>query len=191
MSFELGLLAGFVTLLAFLFYIRDAIDRKSRPNRATWIIWTVLSMVISASYYAAGARDTIWAALGFTIGQAAVALVSLRYGTPGWSALDKACLAGAAMGMAAWALSGSAFLALLIAMAVDFIGAIPTIRKALREPDSESRAGWILFGIGNILNVLAIERWTPEIAIFPIYFLLVNGIILALSLRKPKKSRTE
>ena len=186
MSFELGLLAGLVTLSAFFFYIRDSVSGRSRPNRATWIIWTVLSLVITASYYASGARDTIWAAIGFTIGQASVALVSLRYGTGGWSTFDKACLAGAGLGLFAWALSGSAFLALIIAMMVDAVGALPTIRKLLAEPDSESRTAWAVFSIGNILNVLAIERWTIEIALFPVYFLIVNGVVLLLSLRKPK-----
>jgi hypothetical protein len=186
MSVEIGMLAGGVTLLAFVFYIRDAVTGQSRPNKATWIIWTVLALVITASYYTVGARDTIWASVGFTIGQASVALVSLKYGTKGWSRFDKICLAGAAGGLAAWGLTGSAMLALILAMAVDFLGAMPTIKKLLEDPASESRTAWIVFSLGNLLNVAAIEKWTLEIALFPVYFLFVNGIVLALSFRKAK-----
>ena len=187
MSFELGVLAGIVTLSAFFFYVRDCLSGRSRPNRATWIIWSVLSLVITASYYAAGARDTIWASAGFTIGQFSVALVSLKYGTGGWSILDRICLAGAGLCLLAWALSGSALLALVLAILVDLVGAVPTIKKLLDDPASESRTAWMVFSVGNLLNVLAIESWTIEIALFPVYFLFVNGIILALSMAKPKK----
>jgi hypothetical protein len=186
MSLVLGLLAGLVTLSAFVFYIRDCVRGRSRPNRATWLIWTTLALIITASYYSVGARDTVWASAGFTIGQASVAVASFRYGTKGWSGFDKLCLAGAACGLALWAFSGSAMLALVFAMAVDAVGALPTIRKLLHDPLSESRTGWLVFTAGNALNMLAIDSWTPEIALFPAYFLLLNGFILWLSLRKPK-----
>lgn len=186
MSLEIGILAGLVTLSAFAFYIKDAIEGKSRPSRATWIIWTILAIVITASYYSAGARDTIWAAAGFTVGQAAVALVSLKYGAKGWSIFDRICLAGAGFGIVLWFASGSAMLALIFAIAVDFLGAMPTIKKLLEDPASESRTAWVVFSIGNLLNVLAIDKWTLEIALFPVYFLFVNGIVLALSLRAPR-----
>ncbi|HSB46882.1 MAG TPA: hypothetical protein VLD37_02625 [Candidatus Bilamarchaeum sp.] len=181
---EIGILAGIVTLSAFAFYIKDAVGGKSRPNRATWAIWTVLALVITASYYAAGARDTIFAAAAFTLGQASVALVSIRYGTGGWSIFDRLCLGGAFLGIILWFASGSALLALVFAICVDFLGAMPTIKKLLEEPGSESRAAWTVFSLGNLLNVLAIESWTMEIALFPLYFLVVNGIVLALSLRR-------
>lgn len=187
MSGEIGVLAGIVTISAFIPYIRDVVRGKTKPSRSTWIIWSILALILTASYYSVGARDTIWASIGFTLGQIAVALVSIRYGVGGWTFFDRICFIGAASGLAAWAVSGSALTGLLSAMAVDFIGALPTIKKLYLEPGSESQTSWLIFSAGNILNVAAIDKWSLEIALFPVYFLIVNGIIFALSLRRTKK----
>jgi hypothetical protein len=90
----------------------------------------------------------------------------------------------AASSLLIWAISGSAITALILTMAADFIGALPTMRKLLQDPGSESRTAWMIIIASNVVNVLAIETWTLEIALFPIYFIFVNATILSLSLRK-------
>lgn len=180
----IGIAAGIISACGFIPYIIDTVKGRARPNRATWSIWSVLGVIAFASYYSAGARDSIYAPAGYMLGQIAVAALSVRYGKGGFSALDLACLCGAGAALALWAVSRSPMLALGMVMAADAFGAVPTIRKAYRDPASESFSGWLLLCAGNALNLFAISEWSLDMAAYPVYFFIINGMIFALVLRR-------
>jgi hypothetical protein len=176
----LGIAAGIIGFLAFVPYILDTLNRKTKPNKATWIIWAVLGVIIAASYYSAGARDTAWTPIGYAIGILAVAALSLKYGEEGWTALDKACLLGAGIGLGIWAITNEPVFAYFLTTIIDGIGGIPTIRKAYHRPETESRAAWGMFLIANSLNLLAISEWSLMIALYPAYVFILSLTMNAL-----------
>jgi len=182
----LGMAAGVITIAAFIPYILSILEGKTKPNRASWWIWTVLGIVICASYWSVGARNTFWFTL--PVGMAAIALLSLKYGVGGWTPFDRACLGGAAAGLAMWWLFRSPALALFVAIFTDAIGYLPTIRKIYLDPASEDKAAWLMFLAGAVLNLFAIENWTLEIAIYPIYACVFIPVVVLLLFRKPAQS---
>ncbi|TAL49041.1 hypothetical protein EPN83_02085 [Patescibacteria group bacterium] len=178
----LGVIAGVITFLAFVPYIISTVKGDTKPERATWFIWAVVGFLLLTSYHYSGAVSTIWAAVTYFIGPLIVALISVKYGVGGWSVLDKVCLSGAAVSLILWYVTKSAPVALYINILVDFLGLIPTIVKTYNNPSSESRLSWSMSTIGNFVNLLAINRLTLSIIIFPAYFLLNTGTILLLIL---------
>lgn len=176
----LGLIAGIIGFLAFVPYILDTLNHRTKPNKATWIIWAVLGIIIAASYWSAGARDTAWVPIGYAIGILAVTALSFKYGEDGWTALDKACLLGAGAGIAAWAITSEPVFALYLTTGVDAIGAVPTIMKAYWRPETESRAAWGMFLVANSLNLLAIGEWTLTMALYPVYVFILSVTMNAL-----------
>ena len=178
-----GWLAGVLSLAAFVPYIVAILRGQTRPNRATWWIWTAAGLVLGASYYASGAETTIWVPVSYIIGPAVTAVLAIRYGEGGWSPLDRGCLMGAGSGLLFWWWFNSPVVALVMTLGVDFAGAVPTIRKAYLAPQTEDRLAWALFIAGNFFNLLAVDRWEFAIAIYPVYFFLASGIIAALVLR--------
>lgn len=179
----LGLLAGIIGFLAFVPYILDTLNHKTKPNKATWLIWAVLGIVIAASYFSAGARETAWTPAAYALGILVVAALSFRYGEEGWTVLDKACLAGAGMGLALWWITSEPVFAYFLSTGVDAIGAAPTIVKAYRKPQSESRAAWAMFLIANTLNLAAIGEWTLTISLYPVYVFVLSLTMIALIMR--------
>jgi hypothetical protein len=77
----------------------------------------------------------------------------------------------------------SSIVALVTTLFVDFAGALPTIRKAYRAPETEDRVAWALFISGNTVNLFAVEAWSFAIAVYPVYMFLASGTIAALVLR--------
>jgi hypothetical protein len=177
---QIGILAGVIGSLAYVPYIIAMIKRKTTPNKATWIIWSVLGIIIAASYYSAGARETAFVPFGNAIGIVVVTLLALRYGEDGWTSLDKGCIIGAGAGLILWAATSEPLMALYLTTMVDAIGGIPTIEKAWKRPESEDKLTWVMFVIANSVNILAIREWTLAIAMYPVYVLILSGVMVVL-----------
>ena len=172
-----GKLAGGVSLLAFIPYLIRTLQGKNRPNRATWIIWTILGFILLASYRAVGASDTLWVSVANCVFFLAVVSLSFHYGEGGWTQLDMTCLLGAALGLFLWWYLKSPLSAVLICILLDFLGALPTLKKAYKDPKGEDRLTWLLFLLANLINLFAINQWTFAIAAYPIYLVLICLLI--------------
>lgn len=172
-----GKVAGIVSLVAFVPYILAILRGETKPNRASWWIWTVVGFMLGASYFSSGANHTIWVPVSFIIGPLAIIILSIKYGEGGWTRFDRYCLIGAGVSVVLWWMFSSPLIALFINLFIDFMGALPTIRKAYNEPESEDRTAWMLFFAGNIVNLFAVESWTLTIAAYPIYMFFASGLI--------------
>ena len=175
-----GILAGLMSFFAFVFYYISILKHKTTPNRATWFILTIVGVLITASYYQGGARETIWVPLSYILGPLIAFLLSVKYGEGGWTKFDKFCLVGSGISIIFWWLSGFALFTLLVNIFIDFLGLLPTVKKSYFRPRSEELFPWILTGVSSLLNVLAIKVWEFDIWVYPLYMLLVNGIVLIL-----------
>jgi hypothetical protein len=136
-----------------------------------------VGVMIAFSYRAVGADSTMWVPISYVIGPLGTALLSIKFGEGGWTQLDRTCLLGVGIGLILWGVARSPHLTLGINIGIDFLGALPTIRKSLRDPYSEDLFSWLLFTLGSIVNLLAINRWEFQIAIYPIYLWLIISSI--------------
>lgn len=184
---NLGLIAGIITLLGFVPYCHAIVQGRTKPNQATWWIWSIVGIMLASSYWASGATHTLWVPLSYIIGPIVTTALAMRYGASQWSRFDRLCILGAFISLILWILLRSPQVALVINLIIDLFGALPTIRNAWHRPQDEDLTSWLIFTCGNALNVLAIDRWTWEIASYPLYITCVNGTVLFLLLRPRKK----
>lgn len=175
-----GKIAGLLSLVAFIPYVVATLKGKNSPNRATWIIWGLVSFILLGSYKSAGATHAIWPSVSNSLGMMLIIALSFKYGEGGGNWLDVGCLITALVGLLFWWLFDSPLPALYISIAVDLIGALPTIKKSFLDPAGEDRLTWILFWGANILNLLAIEEWSLAMALYPLYLFFISGTILAI-----------
>lgn len=180
----IGIVAGFVSIICFVPYIITIFQGKTRPNRASWWIWAINGSILCASYYSAGASNTIWALICAVIAQFAISILSLKYGEGGWNRFDRSCLIGAGISILLWWLFSSPLLAIIFTLTIDVLGALPTIKKSYYEPEKEDLLTWILYVVASILNLLAIEQWSFVILAPPLYVFCVNAVIVLLLLRR-------
>src|SRR5688572_397041 len=90
-----GVTSGVLSLVGLLLYARGVVAGPSKPSRATWLIWTLNSILLLTSYDASGAKETIWLAGGYAAGCFVIAMLTIKFGEGGWSRLDRICLVGA------------------------------------------------------------------------------------------------
>ena len=137
----------------------------------------MVGIIIAASYRAAGANATIWVPITYALGPLVTCLLGIKFGQGGWSRFDRICLLGVALSLSIWGIYRSADLALGINIGIDLLGALPTLRKSLIDPYGEDLLAWSLFFVANTLNVLAIDRWSWQVAVYPLYMFCITGTI--------------
>lgn len=175
-----GICAGIFSLLGFVPYIVTICQGKTSPNRASWSIWASLGIVLAVSNYSAGARETMWLLTAYAVCQITIAVLSLKYGEGGWNTFDRTCLLGALISIVLWQLFDSPLIAITISIAIDSLGALPTIKKSYLQPETEDLFSWMMFWTAGTLNICALTRWSVELVAQPIYLFSFNSIVVFL-----------
>jgi hypothetical protein len=172
-----GKLAGIISLAAYAPYILSILRKETKPNRASWIIWAVVSAIIALSYREAGASYAFLAPVGYVIGSTIVFILSIRHGVGGWTPFDRKCLIGAAISLVLWWVFNSPMSALLINLFINLLGTLPTARRTWYQPETESKVAWSLFSLGSIINLFAVESWNFSMAVYPVSMIFLIGMV--------------
>lgn len=174
-----GILAGIFSLLGFVPYIITICQGKTQPNRASWSIWAALGIVLAVSNYDANAKETMWLLSSYAFCQLIIAVLSIKYGEGGWNIFDRTCLLGAGLSIILWQLFDSPSLAIFICIAIDSLGALPTIKKSYYQPETEDLLSWMMFWIAGTFNLCALDRLSI-VSAQPIYLFSFNSIVIIL-----------
>lgn len=175
-----GLAAPVFSLVSCLLYLVDIVRGRTRPSRVSWWVMALVNAALAASYYASGARETVWLPAFYAASFAMIGAFSLRWGYGSWTRIDGFCLAGAVAGLLVWWVTRSAPSALALLIAVESVGFVPTVIKAWRAPGSEDLGAWFVANVASALNVAAVTAWSWEIAAYPLIEAASNGLFLGL-----------
>jgi hypothetical protein len=183
-----GITAGILSLLGYIPYVYETIKGVTRPNQATWIIWTLVGGLLAFSYLAEQGLSSSWLPLGYFVGPFIVALLTFRYGYAQWSKLDILCLIAALLSVIPWFFSNNPSYTLLINIFIDAAGAIPTLIKTYREPETEDFKAWVIFFIANTIQLFAMTQWNIA-SLYPLYlFFLAGSLVIFIIKGKLKKT---
>ncbi len=180
----MGTIGGFIAFFGFLPYIFQVVRKETKPNRASWLIWSVMGFLILVTYYATGSRNNLPGTIALAVGPAITMLLSLKYGESKFDTLDKGCLLGAVMSLLLWKGLHAPALGLLGALITDAMGVIPTWRDLLKNPAKEKPHAWVIWSIANVCNMFTIERMTIQDTLYPTYYLVGTGVSTYLVLRQ-------
>ncbi|AFY41381.1 hypothetical protein [Nostoc sp. PCC 7107] len=181
----IGVVAGFLSFLGFLPYVVSIYHRKTRPNRVTWWIWAIVGFILCWSYYSSGAINTIWVPVCSAIGHLIIAILAIKYGEGGWNSFDRWCLLTAGISLVLWWQFSSPIIALVINIGIDFLGALPTMRKSYYQPHTEDFSTWIIFLLAHTLNLFALKNWSFALSAYPLY-LFCSTATICIFLMLPK-----
>lgn len=180
----LSILSGIVFIVGYLPYILAILRGETKPAKATWIIWEVLNVIVFAGMYSKGALNGQIATV--TIGTLVIALLSLKYGEPGWTFLDKLCLGVAGLAIVLWQTFESPTIAIVTCLVASLVGSIPTFENAWRRPWTENKLAWTLYWISCVMAVIAAPSWSLIDAAQPLTFFTIETIVMYLIFIKPR-----
>jgi hypothetical protein len=176
----LGLTAALIGLADMAPYVRDTVRRSTRPHRGTWLIWTVLAIVVSLSQRADGGSWSVAMALAQAVTNGLVLVLAIRLGTGGLSAVDVTLIAVAGGGVAGWLLAGDPLVATACVVAADLIAAAMMVPKTWRDPASETQSTFAWASLAGALSAVAVGSLEPSLLLYPAYYCLANGALALL-----------
>jgi len=183
----MGILAGVISLLAYIPYISSIIRRQTNPSRTTWWTFFSIELVTLFTYEGLGASNTIFFLIGDLVGCFLIALLSILYGKNEMSFFDKLCFLGAAVSLGLWIIfRGNPSIAFSASFIVGIIAMIPTLKKTYLNPCGENTLAWLLSFVAATMNISAIETWSLVVVSYPFYEFFVNGMIVFLLSRRGK-----
>lgn len=194
LAITLGIIAGAMHIVAFLFYNKQMIRGESTPNTATWTIWVFLSTLNAASYLFAS-EDIVKTILPFAstiacIGTFIYSVVKGKLSRLDWT--DSFILALGIVASALWFYYQSATIANMVIQVAVMISFIPTWRGVIKNPKVERAFPWFLWSASYIVNITTvILRWQgqPQDLVYPINCLILHGSVGLLSLHTPKPAK--
>lgn len=171
-----------LNLIGSVDYIRRVRSGEVRPNRASWLLWAIAPAVVLAAELQQGVGLRALMTLGIALGPFLVFVSSFTTRAAYWKLgrLDWSCGALSGLAVALWALTDSAVLAIALSIAADALAAIPTVRKAITDPHTESPVFFVAVSLGGALTLATLQRWTFADWAFPFYIFVFPGLLALL-----------
>ena len=172
--------AAFATLLATYAYIRSMFKGGAKPNRISWLMWSIAPFIATAAAISNGVG---WAVLPvFMSGFSPFLIFTASFVTKkaSWklSSFDYVCGILSGLALVLWYATKDPNVAIVFAIASDALAAVPTLTKAWNHPDTESPWPFIVGVFNASTSFAAATMWTFSEYAFPAYLIVINIMLL-------------
>jgi uncharacterized protein YegP (UPF0339 family)/Ca2+/Na+ antiporter len=175
-------------------HIVDTIRGNTKPRIVTWLTWALLTGVAGAASLSAGQLGgAVFALLG-TVATSAVVVAGLRFGDRSFTRLDLACLAGVLLGLLLWLSLDNPIFAVWAAILIDFVGLVPTLVHAWKQPAAETASAFVCVGVGGLITSSAIASGGSFAVVglgYPLYAAVSMGSVAAIIVIRRKSMKQE
>ena len=172
--------AAAATLLASFVYVRSMFRGCAKPNRVSWLMWSIAPFIGAV---AAVSNGVGWAVLPvFMSGLSPFIILVSSFVTKKafWklSSFDYACGAVSGLALVLWYVSKDPNVAIAFAIAADGLASVPTVTKAWVHPESESVWPYAVGVFSPLTSFGAATVWTFSALAFPTYLTAINILML-------------
>jgi len=179
-------IASILVIISVIPYLKDMFGRKTKPHTYTWLIWSLTQGTAVAGILHGGGG---WGALSLSIGTGSVFLIfllSFKYGTRNIKRGDTIILVGALLAILVWWQLDNPLLAIFMISAIDFLGYLPTFRKTIEEPWSETISTYIIFSIATLFSFLALSEYNFLTLTYSLTIISANTILTGIVFTRRK-----
>lgn len=169
-----------ISLYGIFFYLRDTLRGQTKPNKITWLMWSVAPLIGTVATLSKGGG---WFVLpifmaGFT--PFLVFIASFYNKKAYWElrAFDYLCGVCSVLALILWLITKEPNIAIIFAIISDFFAAIPTLIKCWKYPETESGIAYTTGLISSFTGFFAVKNWAFSSLAFLIYLVAVSSALL-------------
>lgn len=181
-------LGALVQIAGIYVYIKQTLKGETKPNRVTWLMWSIAPLIGTAAAISDGVGLAILPVFMSGFAPLLVFIASFKNKKAYWKLerFDYICGALSILALILWAISKQPIIAIIFSIAADLFAAVPTFVKSWKHPQTESVEAYST-GIFNALtSFFALKTFAFSELAFPIYLVLLNSS-LALIIYRAKK----
>ncbi len=183
-----AVVAALLAIAGNIPYIIDVLRGRVKPHAYTWFVWSVVSGIVFFGQVAKGAGIGALPTLASEIFTIFIFILSLKYGFKGVTRSDTFFLVCALLGLIPWLLTKDPTVSVVIAVCIDLIAFVPTLRKTWMEPKTETP---ILFGsnvLRHVLALLSLQAYNIATTLHSISMVTLNTAMTLIILFKKKRN---
>jgi exosortase/archaeosortase len=182
----LALVAALLNGLSGVSYIQATLRGEATPNRVTWLLWSLIPLLAGVAQIAGGVG---WSTLVvFSGGLVPFAVFVASFFGPGayWrlAKFDYLCGALSVLAVVLWQLSGEPLVAIVLGVVADALAALPTMRKAYLQPETEDGRTYVVSFAAMIVGLFSVTECTVVGYAFNLYLMSATGTLVWLVYRR-------
>ncbi len=184
MKETIAIIAALLAIVGNVPYLIDIVKGKTRPHPYTWLVWSVVSCIVFFGQLDSGGGIGSLPTAASEIFTILIFLFSLKYGFKGIKAIDTVFLVIALLGVIPWVLTNDATISVVIAVTIDLLAFVPTIRKTWHEPHTETPILYIMNVVRHILALFALEAYNIATTLHSIAMIITNSLMTGIIMGK-------
>ena len=184
MKETIAIAASLLAIVGNLPYLRDIIKKRVQPHPYTWLVWSIVSCIIFFGQLARGAGVGAIPTAASEIFTIIIFFFSLQYGFKKIQHTDTIFLIIALLGIIPWVLTKDPTISVIIAVSIDLIAFMPTIRKTWREPKTETPMLYSMNVFRHILMLFSLQAYNLATTLHSIAMITTNTLMTAIIVGK-------
>jgi hypothetical protein len=183
----LAVIAALLAVGGNLPYLWDILKGRVKPHPYTWFVWSLVSGIVFFGQLAKGAGIGALPTAASEIFTVIIFLFSLKYGFRGIRKIDTLFLVLALTGIGLWILTNDPTMSVVIAVSIDVIAFVPTLRKTWQDPSTETPILYSSNVLRHILALFALQTYNIATTLHSIAMITTNTIMTMLIVARKKK----
>lgn len=174
------IIGAFVQLFGCILYIKDILFGKTKPNKVTWLMWSIAPLIATSAAFSEGIRWAILPTFMAGFGPFVVFIFSFINKDAYWKLgkFDYICGAISLLALVLWGVTNEAWIAIILAILSDGIAAVPALYKTFYNPETENVSPYVTGLCSQLTTFAAIMIWNFSSLAFPIYLIVMNILFI-------------
>lgn len=175
----LVLLGAAVEFLGIVPYVKDTINGTTKPNRVTWLLWSVAPLIGAAAAISDGVGWPAIPVFMAGITPLTVFVASFVNRKAVWKLNTSDYLYGilSLLALFLWKITYRVDVAIILSIASDALATLPTLKKSWSHPGTETTTAYLTTLFGALTSFSAFENWSFSECAFPIYLVITFTIL--------------
>jgi len=171
---------GAVNLIGSFVYLRDTFRGTTKPNRVSFIMWSITPLIA----FAAAVTDGVGLAAipVFASGFVTLLILLVSFANPRayWklTTFDYLCGASSLVALLLWALTHQPVVAIALAVVGDGLATLPTLVKSWYYPKTETGVSYLAGLFSALTSFAAVQAWSFSEIAFPTYIVVANTCLV-------------
>lgn len=185
----IALVAALLAVAGNVPYLVDIFKKRVQPHPYTWLVWSIASCIVFFGQLARGAGIGALPTAASEIFTIIIFLFSLQYGFKNIRRIDTYFLVIALLGIIPWILTKDPTASVIIAVSIDLVAFIPTIRKTWSNPETETP---LLYGtnvLRHILMLFSLQAYNIATMLHSIVMITTNTLMTGIIILFKKKKK--